>query len=62
MNPFKIDGIVEGDDFMQASGATSSASIKRGLEALETKVVIWQKDAAWIFTDPYFGLWIANAD
>lgn len=48
-------------EFMQASGANSSASIKRGLEALESKGLIWQREDVWIFTDPYFGLWIANA-
>ena len=49
-------------EFMLASGATSSASIKRGLEALESKGLIWKNEGVRIFTDPYFGLWIANAD
>jgi hypothetical protein len=49
------------NEFMQLSGATSSASIKRGIEALDAKGLIWMSSKRWIFSDPFFALWIANS-
>lgn len=48
------------NEFMQLSGATSSASIKRGIEALESKGLIWMSSKRWIFSDPFFALWMVN--
>ncbi len=48
-------------EFMQLSGATSSASVKRGIEALDAKGLIWMSSNHWIFSDPFFALWIANS-
>lgn len=48
-------------EFMQLSGATSSASIKRGIEALDAKGLIWMRSRHWIFSDPFFALWIVNS-
>lgn len=48
-------------EFMQLSGATSSASVKRGIEALDAKGLIWMSSSHWIFSDPFFALWIANS-
>ena len=48
-------------EFMQLSGATSTASIKRGIEALDSKGLIWMSSNHWIFSDPFFALWIANS-
>ena len=48
-------------EFMQLSGATSSASVKRGIEALDSKGLIWMSSKHWIFSDPFFALWIANS-
>ena len=47
--------------FMQLSGTTSPASIKRGITALESKGLIWMSAKHWIFSDPFFALWIANS-
>ncbi len=49
------------NEFMQLSGATSSASVKRGIEALDSKGLIWMSSKHWIFSDPFFALWIANS-
>jgi hypothetical protein len=46
--------------FMQLSGATSTASVKRGIAALESKGLIWMSLKFWIFSDPFFALWITN--
>jgi hypothetical protein len=48
-------------EFMQLSGATSPASVKRGIEALESKGLVWISSRHWIFSDPFFALWIANS-
>ncbi len=48
-------------EFMQLSGATSPASVKRGIEALESKGLIWMSGRHWIFSDPFFALWISNS-
>jgi AAA+ ATPase superfamily predicted ATPase len=48
-------------EFMQLSNATSSASVKRGIEALDSKGLIWMSAKRWIFSDPFFALWIANS-
>lgn len=55
------DGKYTSNEFMKLSGATSTASIKRGLEALESKGLIWISSKHWIFSDPFFALWIANS-
>ncbi len=49
------------NEFMQLSGATSPASVKRGIEALESKGLIWMSSKLWIFSDPFFALWISNS-
>ncbi len=47
-------------EFIRLSGATSSASIKRGLDSLSAKGVIWSCEGRWVFSDPIFALWIMN--
>ena len=49
------------NEFLQLCGTTSHASVKRGIEALESKDLIWMSSKFWIFSDPFFALWIANA-
>ncbi|MDF7807005.1 ATP-binding protein [Pontiellaceae bacterium B12219] len=48
-------------EFMQLSGTTSSASVKRGIDALDSKGLIWMSSKHWIFSDPFFALWISNS-
>ena len=47
-------------EFIRLSGATSSASIKRGLDSLAAKGVVWSCEGCWVFSDPFFALWVAN--
>lgn len=49
------------NEFLQLCGTTSHASVKRGIEALESKGLIWMSSKHWIFSDPFFALWIANS-
>ncbi|MBN2162965.1 MAG: ATP-binding protein [Pontiellaceae bacterium] len=49
------------NEFLQMCGTTSHASVKRGIEALESKGLIWMSSSRWIFSDPFFTLWIANS-
>jgi len=49
------------NEFLQLCGTTSHASVKRGIEALESKDLIWMSSKHWIFSDPFFALWIANS-
>lgn len=47
--------------FMPLSGAATTASEKRGIEALDSKGLIWMLSKHWIFSGPFFALWIINA-
>ncbi len=45
-------------EFMHLSGTTSSASVKRGLDSLADKGIIWKHENRWIFSDPFFTWWV----
>ncbi len=49
------------NEFLQLCGTSSHASVKRGIEALESKGLIWMSSKHWIFSDPFFALWIVNS-
>jgi hypothetical protein len=49
------------NEFLQLCGTTSHASVKRGIEALDSKGLIWMSSKHWIFSDPFFALWIINS-